>query len=70
MRSPSDRARATQSSIVQPETGMKGTTSAAPMRGCSPLWRVRSMRPSAVRTARKAASEAASGLPMKVKTLR
>ena len=37
-RSPSVRARTMQSSIVVPSSGMNGTTSVAPMRGCSPVW--------------------------------
>ena len=32
------RARTMQSSIVVPSSGMNGTTSVAPMRGCSPVW--------------------------------
>ena len=69
-RSPRRRASATQSSIVAPSSGTKGTTSVAPIRGCSPVWRVRSMRSRAVRMARNAASTAASGGATKVKTER
>src|SRR3974390_1057954 len=54
-------AIATQSSIVTPSMGMKGTTSAAPMRGCAPRCLVRSIRATAFSTARKAASATAGG---------
>ena len=51
IRSAARRASATQSAIVTPRIGTKGTTSAAPMRGCSPVWRVRSTSSTAVATA-------------------
>ena len=40
---PTFRASATQSAIVAPSIGTKGTTSTAPMRGCSPRCERRSM---------------------------
>src|SRR5204862_501880 len=49
--SPSVCASATHSSIVMPVTGTNGTTSVAPMRGCSPLCLVRSIRSVATRMA-------------------
>src|SRR2546425_6251004 len=60
-RSASRRARATQSSIVASRTGTNGTTSVAPIRGCSPVWRERSIRSVATRMAASAASTLASG---------
>jgi len=53
---PTWRAIATQSSIVTPSIGMKGTTSAAPMRGCAPSCFVRSINSAALPTPRMAAS--------------
>src|SRR5215471_12471395 len=64
------RDRATQSSTVAPRIGMNGTTSTAPIRGCSPLCRVRSIRGTAASKSAStpALTEAAS--PTKVRTLR
>ena len=56
--------------MVTPETGTKGQTSVAPMRGCAPLCLLMSMSSAALRMARKAASATASGEPTKVKTVR
>src|SRR3989442_2119907 len=69
-RSASARARATQSSMVTSRTGTNGTTSVAPMRGCSPACRVRSIRSVATRTAASAASTLASGGATNVNTER
>ena len=69
-RSPSVCASATHSSIVMPVTGTNGTTSVAPMRGCSPLCLVRSIRSVATRMAANAASTTAAGLPTNVNTER
>src|SRR5580658_132643 len=49
---------------------MNGTTSVAPMRGCAPVCRVRSISSAALPTARTAASATASGSPASVITLR
>src|SRR5690349_399350 len=70
MRSPTRRASATQSAMVAPRTGTKGTTSVAPIRGCSPLWWLRSMRSAAARARTKAASATAAAEPTKVNTAR
>src|SRR5712691_10097888 len=69
-RSASRRARATQSSIVASRTGTNGTTSVAPIRGCSPVWRERSIRSVATRMAASAASTLASGGATNVNTER
>src|SRR5260370_846121 len=53
-----------------PVTGTKGTTSAAPMRGWTPVWRVRSISWAALPTARTAASTTAAGEPAMVTTER
>jgi len=59
-----------QSSIVAPSSGMNGTTSAAPMRGCTPVcWR-RSIRSRAVRMAENAAPTMSRGSATKVITAR
>src|SRR5271156_5482483 len=63
-------ARATQSSMLTPSTGMNGTTSVAPMRGCAPECLVRSISSAAFPTPRSAASATASGSPAIVTTLR
>src|SRR5271156_20894 len=63
-------ARATQSSMLTPSTGMNGTTSVAPMRGCAPECLVRSISSAALPTPRSAASATASGSPAMVTTLR
>src|SRR5271155_1166328 len=63
-------ARATQSSMLTPSTGMNGTTSVAPMRGCAPECLVRSISSAAFPTPRSAASATASGSPAMVTTLR
>src|ERR1700689_3279341 len=63
-------ARATQSSMLTPSTGMNGTTSVAPMRGCAPECLVRSISSAAFPTPRNAASATASGSPAIVTTLR
>src|ERR1700693_1434314 len=59
-----------QSSIVDPSRGMKGTTSVAPMRGCSPVCLHRSIRSPATRMPAKAASTAVSTGATKVMTER
>src|SRR2546428_178093 len=59
-----------QSSIVASRTGTNGTTSVAPIRGCSPVWRVRSIRSVATRMAASAASTLASGGATNVNTER
>ena len=64
------RDSSTQSSIVTSMTGTKGITSTAPMRGCSPLWRRRSIIPAAALAKATAASSIPSGLPTRVSTLR
>ena len=69
-RSPSARASATQSSIVAPSSGMNGQTSVAPMRGCSPLCAVRSIRSRAFAMPLKAACTACSRGAAKVTTVR
>src|SRR5580765_211518 len=56
--------------IVLPSSGTKGTTSVAPMRGCSPVWTRRSILSFAFAIARNAASEHAAGGPTKVTTAR
>jgi len=53
-----------------PLTGTKGITSAAPMRGCTPLCPVRSISSAALPAPRMAASTTASGTPAMVTTLR
>src|SRR5580658_5154606 len=63
-------ASATQSSMLTPSTGMNGTTSVAPMRGCAPECLVRSISSAAFPTPRSAASATASGSPAIVTTLR
>ena len=70
IRAPTFRAMAAHSSIVTPATGTKGTTSVAPIRGCSPLWWRMSMSCAALATATKAASATASGAPTMVTTVR
>src|SRR6266516_1179293 len=69
-RSASRRARATQSSMVTSRSGTNGTTSVAPIRGCSPVWRERSIRSVATRMAASAASTLASGGATNVNTER
>src|SRR5580658_6271858 len=63
-------ASATQSSMLTPSTGMNGTTSVAPMRGCAPECLVRSISSAALPTPRSAAAATASGSPAMVTTLR
>src|SRR5437867_1439979 len=63
-------ARVTQSSIVAPDNGTNGTTSTAAMRGCSPLWLVRSMSSIAFADAARAACLTGPGSPTKVITER
>ncbi len=70
MRSPNERASAMQSSIVVPSSGTNGTTSVAPIRGCSPSCDVRSIFSHAARTPAKAASTARSTGATKVSTVR
>ena len=65
-RRPNSFARATQSSIVTPETGTKGQTSMAPTRGCSPFCVRMSMRRRATRAAARAPSTTAAGSPTRV----
>ena len=50
--------------------GISGQTSVAPMRGCAPVWRDMSMSSPALRIARNAASQTATGSPTKVTTVR
>src|SRR5581483_4982020 len=69
-RAPRARARATQSSMVVPSRGMKGQTSVAPMRGCSPWWVRRSMRSRARAMPRNAASTTRSAGATNVTTVR
>src|SRR5207244_754694 len=69
-RSAGRRARATQSSMVTSRTGTNGTTSVAPIRGCSPVCRERSIRSVATRMAASAASTLASGGATNVNTER
>lgn len=68
--SPSRRAISTHSAMVTPRTGTKGTTSAAPMRGCWPRCSSMSMSCAALAMPRKAASSTASGSPTMVTTER
>src|SRR5580693_3376343 len=56
--------------MLTPSTGMNGTTSVAPMRGCAPECLVRSISSAAFPTPRRAASATASGSPAMVTTLR
>jgi len=65
---PKARAREIQSSIVMPDMGTKGTTSTAPIRGCSPLWCLRSMSSIAFWLAARAASFTGPGAPTKLIT--
>ncbi len=60
----------THSSIVTPSMGTNGTTSAAPMRGWTPLCLFKSISSTALPTARMAASLTASGGPANVSTER
>ena len=69
-RCPSLRAIPTQSSMLTPLTGTNGTTSDAPMRGCSPVCRLRSISCAALAIALRAASSTPTGGPAKVTTLR
>ena len=69
-RSPSVRASATQSSIVAPSRGTKGTTSVAPMRGCAPWCVWRSISDCAVRMPANAASTAVATGATNVTTVR
>ena len=59
-----------QSSIDVPSSGMKGQTSVAPMRGCSPVWVVRSISSAAFAIPAKAASLAVARGATKVTTVR
>ena len=64
------RASSAHSSRVMPDTGIKGHTSQAPIRGCAPLcWRM-SISSVARLIAATAASHTASGSPTKVTTVR
>src|SRR6266699_2730988 len=56
--------------MVTSRTGTNGTTSVAPIRGCSPVWRERSIRSVATRMAASAASTLASGGATNVNTER
>ena len=67
---PSFLAISTHSAMVTPETGTKGQTSVAPMRGWAPLCLDMSISSAAFLMAWKAASSTASGLPAKVTTVR
>ena len=67
---PSSWARATHSSIVTFETGMKGMTSVAPMRGCPPLCFSMSISSAALAQQANAACLTAWGSPTKVSTIR
>src|ERR1700730_3876401 len=53
-----------------PFSGTNGITSVAPIRGCTPVWRVMSMSSAALPAPRIAASVTASGLPANVITER
>ena len=70
MRFASFRANSAHSSRVMPATGISGSTSVAPIRGCAPWCRRMSMSSPAFFTALKAASTTASGGPTKVTTVR
>ena len=70
MRFPNLLAISTHSRVVTLLIGTKGTTSVAPIRGCSPLCLVRSINSDAAFTALNAASSTASGSPTKVTTAR
>src|SRR5215467_4741881 len=54
--------------MVTPDIGTKGTTSVAPMRGCSPVWLLRSISPAAFFTPARAASTTTGGGATKVTT--
>ena len=54
----------------RPRIGMNGTTSTAPMRGCSPECRVRSIRGSAASNRASTAARTPSASPTSVRTLR
>ena len=69
-RLPSRRAISTHSCMVTPAIGTNGTTSVAPMRGCSPSCWLRSINSAALVMPRYAASSTASGVPTKVRTVR
>src|SRR6266487_3427282 len=56
--------------MVTSRSGTNGTTSVAPIRGCSPVWRERSIRSVATRMAASAASTLASGGATNVNTER
>ena len=61
---------AAQPEIVAAITGTNGKTSVAPMRGCCPLWFLKSINSVAVATARSAASTITSGDATKLITER
>src|SRR5262252_2599198 len=68
--SPSRRERATQSATVAPRMGMSGTTSTAPIRGCSPRCVRRSIRGTAASNSARTAATTDSPSPTNVRTLR
>ena len=59
-----------QSSIDVPSSGMKGQTSVAPMRGCSPVWWFRSINSAALAIPANAALAALATGAAKVTTVR
>ena len=70
MNLPYSRQISRASSMVTSFTGMKGTTSTAPMRGWAPVCLVMSMSSTALADRRLVASSTARGSPLKVKTVR
>ena len=70
MRRARSRDNAAHSSRVMPLTGINGSTSVAPIRGCAPWCCRMSINSPAFLTALKAASTTASGSPTKVITVR
>src|SRR5439155_6247557 len=67
---PTWQARAMQSSMEAPSIGTKGTTSTAPIRGCSPWCERRSMRGTTVSKRASTACRRGSASPTAVRTLR
>ena len=67
-RAPTFRASATQSAIVTPSSGTNGTTSTAPMRGCSPRCVRRSMSATARSNSASTARSTPAASPASVNT--
>jgi hypothetical protein len=67
---PNRRASATQSSIEVPARGTNGTTSTAPIRGCSPVCVSMSIASIAISTVASSAARTAAASPASVRTER